>query len=679
MLCNVFDSHGTSYNYTYDVLSRLSEEQLIYNSKEYEFSYEYNTSSQLSKVSYPNRAAFKYNYNDYGFLETISNDADYILLNNNQLDILGRSTEYLYGNGLTTTKTFNPVNYKIDNIGVSDDNNSIFDLTFYYFSTGLLAARRANRLGLEEAFNYDNYDRLLSSIPNEMVAPSAYLYSHTGNILSNKEGFFNYSGISAGPHAVTDITLYGSSTIPRITQNVVYTPFNKVKIISEANYTYEIEYDPLNSRIFSTLKENNVLKKSKLYFGNYEEVTDSTGTTQNCYLHGTDGLFAIYSSMYNNTGKISYVHKDNLGSIIGLSDKNGTIIPGSLQSFDAFGSQRDPLTWESGSVYATPKFDRGYTGHEHLAEFGVINMNGRCYDPKLGRFLSPDIFIQDPVNSQNFNRYSYCLNNPLNFWDPTGFEYEDGWPPDDWPWDLIQGDLPEDIAFSAYAETVAEIVDTSIDKDYSYFLSDFWEIESDDRDRSIEFYSYNVSESHRRTNFTVAPLSGGQVPQGQGGGVGQPGTWEGLIPIWGSGRAAVDHFQNGNYWRGIGYSALAISDVFLVKSIATAAGRGAWKVGAHSWSATRQWLGKTGYAEAGQPVHHWAISQATAKQYGIEAITNQPWNLMTFSNQSLHMRAGHGLNYLGQPGYGVMGQLWFGTPIWPKAVVGSYGGRLIGE
>lgn len=151
------------------------------------------------------------------------------------------------------------------------------------------------------------------------------------------------------------------------------------------------------------------------------------------------------------------------------------------------------------------------------------------------------------------------------------------------------------------------------------------------------------------------------------GGVGQPGEWESLIPVWGSGRAAVDHFQNGNYWRGAGYTALAISDVFMVKSIATGLGRGAWKLGSHSWSATRKWMMKKGYAGAGEPLHHWAITQATAKQYGVQSIANQPWNLLKFSSQSLHMRAGHGMNYLGQPGYNALGQFWYGTLTWFKA------------
>jgi len=63
---------------------------------------------------------------------------------------------------------------------------------------------------------------------------------------------------------------------------------------------------------------------------------------------------------------------------------------------------------------------RGYTGHEHLAMFVLVNMNARLYDAAVGRFLSPDPFVQAPNFSQNFNRYSYCVNNPLKFTDPTG-------------------------------------------------------------------------------------------------------------------------------------------------------------------------------------------------------------------------------------------------------------------
>jgi RHS repeat-associated protein len=91
-----------------------------------------------------------------------------------------------------------------------------------------------------------------------------------------------------------------------------------------------------------------------------------------------------------------------------------------FSSFDAWGHRRNPNNWsqwENGTSYIT---DRGFTGHQHMDLFGLINMNGRIYDPDLGRFISPDPYVQMPGNTQNFNRYSYALNNPLVYTDPSG-------------------------------------------------------------------------------------------------------------------------------------------------------------------------------------------------------------------------------------------------------------------
>ena len=74
--------------------------------------------------------------------------------------------------------------------------------------------------------------------------------------------------------------------------------------------------------------------------------------------------------------------------------------------------------WTYNNVPTAFHFDRGYTGHQMLDAFGLINMNGRVYDPLIARFLSPDKFVQDPQNSHSYNRYSYCFNNPLKFTDP---------------------------------------------------------------------------------------------------------------------------------------------------------------------------------------------------------------------------------------------------------------------
>ena len=98
----------------------------------------------------------------------------------------------------------------------------------------------------------------------------------------------------------------------------------------------------------------------------------------------------------------------NAGTIKYSYAADGTL----LTEIDAWGKQT--------VVVNTIGYNRGYTGHEMMPEFGLINMNGRVYDPNLGRFLSPDNYVQMPDNSQNFNRYSYCLNNPLKYNDPSG-------------------------------------------------------------------------------------------------------------------------------------------------------------------------------------------------------------------------------------------------------------------
>ena len=135
------------------------------------------------------------------------------------------------------------------------------------------------------------------------------------------------------------------------------------------------------------------------------------------YLSSPDGIFAVAESTSSGF-RLHYVHTDNLGSWDIITDMGGDLEQ-SL-SFDAWGNRRNASTW-NGPAHDVPLFDRGFTGHEHLYNFGLINMNGRVYDPLVARMLSPDIVIQDEQNSQAYNRYSYCFNNPLRFTDPSGY------------------------------------------------------------------------------------------------------------------------------------------------------------------------------------------------------------------------------------------------------------------
>ena len=96
------------------------------------------------------------------------------------------------------------------------------------------------------------------------------------------------------------------------------------------------------------------------------------------------------------------------------------------QSFDAFGQRRDNVSWQALTGTALTGFDtsitrRGYTGHEGIDALGLIHMDGRVYDARLGRFLQADPTIDGVTSTQGFNRYSYVPNNPLNATDSSGF------------------------------------------------------------------------------------------------------------------------------------------------------------------------------------------------------------------------------------------------------------------
>ena len=118
-----------------------------------------------------------------------------------------------------------------------------------------------------------------------------------------------------------------------------------------------------------------------------------------------------------------YLHHDHLGSINKITDANHNIIE--RRSFDAFGRVRQP-NWRNTLALLSSPIPRGYTGHENIG-FGLVHMNGRVYDPDLGRFLSPDPYIQNPKNLQSYNRYSYVMNNPLSYVDPSGYFFRKAW------------------------------------------------------------------------------------------------------------------------------------------------------------------------------------------------------------------------------------------------------------
>lgn len=227
-----------------------------------------------------------------------------------------------------------------------------------------------------------------------------------------------------------------------------YTSFNMPQQIvfgnfitsttSTADRTLSFVYGPEHQRIKQnvTLSGNgtSVYSAGNTWYLNgddglglsFEKEVKDNGTTENKhYVSAGNLVFAMFTSRSGNlNGKpattIAYYHHDHLGSLAVITDESGAVTE--RLSYDPWGKRRYangvPDTLDSVVGYAT---DRGYTMHEHLDEIGVIHMNGRIYDPLIGRMMSADPFIQAPTNLQSYNRYAYVTNNPLAMTDPSGY------------------------------------------------------------------------------------------------------------------------------------------------------------------------------------------------------------------------------------------------------------------
>jgi len=161
-----------------------------------------------------------------------------------------------------------------------------------------------------------------------------------------------------------------------------------------------------------------MLQQTRYFTPLYEVVDKDDSQKLIHYFSSPTGIFAIFTIENGNNGRMKYVLKDHQGSLAALvNEKSGT----EYFSFDAWGRRRNAQTWAYTNMPISFGTTRGFTMHEHLDEFKLINMNGRVYDPLVGRFISPDPFVQLPDYSQSYNRYSYAFNNPLRFSDPSGF------------------------------------------------------------------------------------------------------------------------------------------------------------------------------------------------------------------------------------------------------------------
>ncbi|PJJ80285.1 RHS repeat-associated core domain-containing protein [Mucilaginibacter auburnensis] len=358
-------------------------------------------------------------------------------------DARGHVTTALLGTALKQTNTYDsfgsPTEFRTDNVtGIPVE---LMKLGFSFDAVTANLTSRTNSAfnptpgnPWTESFTYDNQDRLTGFNENSATVSNTQSYDARGRITINSQlGNYTYTGNSYQQAGLTNLSNFAINNYQnRQLQQVTYNAFKApVTINEDGKERIDFEYNGAGQRSHMYYGSTNTTKTARPFVRHYSEdgsmeITEDkvTGKTGFVFYLGGDAYTAPAIWKYEQTGGtvntngLYYLLRDYLGSIIMITDANGAVQE--KRHFDAWGNI---VKMENGAgvpLNALQITDRGYTGHEHLQGVGLINMNARLYDPLLHRFLAPDDVMQDPFNTQNYNRYAYVLNNPLKYTDPTG-------------------------------------------------------------------------------------------------------------------------------------------------------------------------------------------------------------------------------------------------------------------
>jgi len=423
----------------------------------------YDANGRIDRQTYPSGLSVVNTYTALGYLESVKDGRTNTALWTAQaMDAEGHVSRYVYGNGVVSNDTYYPGSGRL-NTAVAGGGGAVQSLVHTYDLAGQLKSRTDNAVGgLMASYDYDELNRLKTETRTGGGLPSAqamgWTYDAIGNMVTRTEtgrpdtDTYNYNSSGAGsvrPHAVASVSGFvNGMAVPRYEydangnlssgagRTVSWFGFNKVQSVSSGASTLNYLYDAEQERSQELYYKAGVLQRTTVYLNPgagaglyYEDESGLTGTKKKHYLSAggaTFGMIVCTATPCTSTSNTvtQYWHKDHLGSVSVVTDVGGAVVE--RLAYEPFGKRRisNGLSDANGTLVAV-NTDRGYTEHEHMEEVGLINMNGRVYDPGLGRFLSADPHVTNPRNLQSYNRYSYVLNSPLNYIDPTGYS-EDG-------------------------------------------------------------------------------------------------------------------------------------------------------------------------------------------------------------------------------------------------------------
>ena len=432
---------GYQQSYSYDSLGRnnstTTRTGLAANDSTYTQSVtfdQYGRTFQKFDASGGNKGT-QYAYNNRGYLEQVSetaavNGSYQTYFTVSQMTARNQVSGVTWGNGYTSVRHYDFARGTPERLETFAGIHKVQDLELDFNDLGNLVERinrgkgaRANNSNpqaknITETFTYDGLNRLLQTKKDNVVTQTL-TYDSFGNIKNKSDvGTYTYgqtiSGSTAGPHAVTNsgdgvkyrydrngnMVSDGTNSTANNQRTLIYSSFDKPTQISKGNHQINFEYGPSRSR-YKRIDKNtssNVIEKTTLYMGSVERITHSNNDVE--FKRYIEGQVLITETVSGTNAQ--YLIKDHLGStsLVLNHSTSGDIVAEDM-SFDAWGERREGDDWTPMTTIELMNFDsstttKGFTGHEMLDEVGLIHMNGRIYDPRLGRFMQADPFIRWP-------------------------------------------------------------------------------------------------------------------------------------------------------------------------------------------------------------------------------------------------------------------------------------------
>ena len=353
-------------------------------------------------------------------------------------DARGGVLEERLGGRLVRTRRFDGETGRLAALGGRLGSKALQDLHLEWNRLGNLTRREERSGGTirNEDFAYDALNRLQWSQVRGQPKQSL-TYDSYGNIQS-RTGVGTYRYDPARPGAVASVVApdgtrkpyaydAGGNNISGGGRTLAYTAFGKTASIKRDGRETAFVHAPDRTRFKRADTDTRGRTTTTLYLGNVERTTKPDGSLE--VRRHVGGSLAVHTLHYDTAGQrkgaaTRYLLRDHLGGVHALVDLDGPI---QAMAFGPWGQRRGAGDWTAlskpaqASASHTNITTRGFTAHEMLDAAGLVHMNGRLYDPELGRFLQADPFIQFLAHTQGHNRYSYVLNNPASLTDPSGY------------------------------------------------------------------------------------------------------------------------------------------------------------------------------------------------------------------------------------------------------------------